>query len=57
MASILYRVGEGGRFVNMKLLLWLKKEKKKPQYNFVHHKSHMSAFRKEPGPPWCEAGD
>jgi hypothetical protein len=28
-----------------------------PQHHFVHHKSHMTRSRFEPGPPWCEASD
>jgi hypothetical protein len=28
-----------------------------PQRHFVHHKSHMTRFGLEPGPPWWEASD
>jgi hypothetical protein len=28
-----------------------------PQHHFVHHKSHMTRPRFEPGPPRWEAGD
>jgi hypothetical protein len=28
-----------------------------PQFNFVHHKSHITWLELEPGPPRWEAGD
>jgi hypothetical protein len=28
-----------------------------PQFHFVHHKSHMTWPRIEPGPAWWEASD